>query len=267
MPHLPLPNDKKMYYAVYGEGPETILFAHGLLWDHREWDAQVDHFKNKYRVVVFDHHGQGLSARTKTGHDMDSLADDAIALIEHLAVGKVHWVGLSMGGFVGIRVAAKRPDLVKTLSLLNTTSLPESPAKIREYGLLVLVVKILGIKLVANQVLPLMFGKTFMKNPARKSELAQIKAEMLKHHKSIVLPVQGVMHRPDFTAQLHNISAPTLVLTGDEDLAIPAHKSKKMAEHIQGALFEEMKGVGHMSNIECPDLINQRLENFIGKGV
>lgn len=62
-------------------------------------------FKRRYRVITYDHRGQGKSSVPKTGYDMDSLYEDVVLLIEQLKLGSVHFAGLSMGGFVGMRLA------------------------------------------------------------------------------------------------------------------------------------------------------------------
>ena len=87
------------------------------------FEAQVAYFSALgFRCITFDHRGQGRSGVTADGYDMDTLSEDAAALIEHLGVAPVHFAGLSMGGFVGMRLAARRPELLKTLMLLETSA-------------------------------------------------------------------------------------------------------------------------------------------------
>ena len=98
-------NNCDYYYEEHGAGSETILFSHGLLWSGYLFHKQVAFFKRRYRVITYDHRGQGKSSVPKTGYDMDSLYEDVVLLIEHLKLGSVHFAGLSMGGFVGMRLA------------------------------------------------------------------------------------------------------------------------------------------------------------------
>ena len=129
-------NGAEIHYEIHGTGPETILFAHGLLWSGAMFAAQVEALRSSYRCVTFDFRGQGQSAVTETGYDMDTLALDAAALIEHLRLGPCHVVGLSMGGFVAMRLAARRPDLVRSLILLETAADAEPAANVPRYRLL-----------------------------------------------------------------------------------------------------------------------------------
>src|SRR6476660_4847171 len=92
-----------------------IVFSHGLLWSGRMFDAQASALKKSYRVIRYDHRGQGKSATSPTPYDMEQLADDAATLIQNLKASPCHFVGLSMGGFVGLRLALERPDLLKSL--------------------------------------------------------------------------------------------------------------------------------------------------------
>src|SRR5205807_6247149 len=97
MPTLSV-NGARLYYEDSGGDGEPVLFAHGLLWSCRMFDAQVAALSaSGFRCVSFDFRGQGQSEVTETGYDLDSLADDAVALSEQLYLGAVHFVGLSMG--------------------------------------------------------------------------------------------------------------------------------------------------------------------------
>src|SRR5215510_6749099 len=93
-------NGARLHYTVDGEGP-PVLFAHGLLWSGEMFQYQVAALRRRYRCVTFDFRGQGDSEVTGAGYDMDTLTDDATALIDRLGLAPCHFVGLSMGGFVG----------------------------------------------------------------------------------------------------------------------------------------------------------------------
>src|SRR5271154_3068068 len=104
MPHIKINGFDLYYEDTGGTGRETIVFAHGLLWSGKMFGAQVEHLKSRYRVITYDHRGQGQSEVTATGYDMDSLAEDEAELIKALGVAPCHVAGLSMGGFTGMRV-------------------------------------------------------------------------------------------------------------------------------------------------------------------
>ncbi|BBI67118.1 hypothetical protein PKHYL_13090 [Psychrobacter sp. KH172YL61] len=140
-------NDVDIYYedsAPNDTQKPVIVFAHGLLWSSQMYDKQVEYFQTDYRCIAFDFRGQGQSQITKSGYDMETLTEDTLGLIDALAIAKCHFVGLSMGGFVAQRIALKRPDLLLSLALLETSADPEDPKNIPEYRKLVKAIRWLG---------------------------------------------------------------------------------------------------------------------------
>ncbi len=97
-------NGVELYYESTGSGPQTVVFSHGLLMSADMFREQVRFLSPRYRVVAYDHRGQGRSDLTARAHDMDTLAADADALIEALGLAPCHFAGLSMGGFVALRL-------------------------------------------------------------------------------------------------------------------------------------------------------------------
>ena len=133
MPYI-LINEVNYYYEETGSGDETIIFSHGLLWSGHMFHKQVNYFKDKYRIITYDHRGQGKTEATADGYDMDNLYEDAVVLIEKLEGKPVIFAGLSMGGFVGMRLAARKPELIKKLILMvgdqDVATKPEKARKI-----------------------------------------------------------------------------------------------------------------------------------------
>src|SRR3954469_4513976 len=145
----------------------TIVFGHGLLFSGWMFRAQVAALSSGYRCVTVDWRGQGDSPPARGGHyDMDTLFDDAVALIEHLGVGPVHWVGLSMGGFVGQRIAARRGELLRSLTLLDTSPDRETPRAAVEDIALAAIYRVAGMGLLKRPVEKIMFGPSFLADPA-----------------------------------------------------------------------------------------------------
>ncbi len=108
MPRLTV-NGADPYYEKHGSGPETIVFAHGHLFSGHMFDAQVAARQSRYCCVTFDFRGQGQSGVIRDGYAMGALAEDAAALLSAVGAAPCHFAGLSMGGFVGMRLAARIP--------------------------------------------------------------------------------------------------------------------------------------------------------------
>lgn len=258
-----LVNGVNLYFENYGEGAETLVFSHGLLWSHKMFGAQVEELSKSYRVIAYDHRGQGQS-EVKAPYDMDTMTDDAIALIEKLGLGKVHFVGLSMGGFVGMRLAARRPDLIKSLILLETSANAEPVENLPKYKTLNGIVKWVGvIPPVANKVMPIMFAESWLANKANRESIKRWKNELMSNKRAITGPVEGVIYRKGVEDELTNITCPTLIIVGDEDIATKPEKAKFIQMAIVGAKLHVIPGAGHSSCIEKPEVVNQLISEWL----
>jgi 3-oxoadipate enol-lactonase len=242
----------------------TIVFGHGLLFSGWMFTDQIEALKDTYRCVAIDWRGQGASPAASDGYDMDTLSRDAIAVIEHLDVGAVHYVGLSMGGFVGMRVAARRPDLVRTLTLLDTSADPEEPAAAIQDKALAVIFRVLGLGLVKGAVLKIMFAPPFLASPRSKAVIEEWMSQVaLADRGAVRQAVLGVANRKGIAQELSTITAPTLVVVGEHDKPTPPEKSRKIAAAIAGARLEIVAGSGHSSSIEKPEAITDLIRSFV----
>jgi 3-oxoadipate enol-lactonase len=257
-------NGVEIHYQEQGRGEQTVVLSHGLLWSARMYEAQLRALASDYRVIAWDHRGQGLSpSPNERSHQIESCYHDALALLEHLGATPCHFVGLSMGGFVGMRIAARHPSLLRSLSLLATAADGEPPAHLPRYRLLTAVVKRLGPRPVASQVLPIMFGPSFLNDPARAAERARWEGELRRNSRSIYRAVNGVIEREGCTDELANIRCPVLVLHGDEDQAISRSRALATYEAIAGARFTAIEAAGHTMTVENPEAVTRALREFL----
>ena len=263
MPFLDI-NQAKIHYQEAGQGPETIVFSHGLLMNCTMYRAQVEVLSKRYRCISYDHRGQGRSEVTKGGYDMDSLADDAAALIRALDCGACHFVGLSMGGFVGMRLAIHRPELLKSLTLMDTSAGPEPEHKKGSYRRMAFVGRWLGFRLVVKPVMKLLFGQTFLNDPDRESLREEWKQRLISLDRiGATRAARGVIERKGVEENLSGITTPTLIIVGEEDAATPVPMSRSIHEAISESKLAIIPRAGHTSNIEEPDAVNRALEPFL----
>lgn len=224
---------------------------------------QVAALRSRYRVVTYDHRGQGRSAVAPDGYDMDTLYEDAVGLIRKLDLGPCHFAGLSMGGFVGMRLAARRPDLVKSLILIETSADPEPVENIPRYRKLVQTMLWLGTWAVAGPVMKIMFGQKFLNDPDRADERRYWTKQLKSAHRTITRAVEGVIDRKPIIDELANITAPTLIMVGDQDVATVPAKSQRIHERIAGSKLLSIPGAGHTSSIEEPTFVNHAIQEFL----
>lgn len=260
MPKIKI-NGCEYHYEIHGSGDETIVFSHGLLWSSYVFHKQIKYFKDHYKVITYDHRGQGKSELTPGGYEIDELYEDAAQLLEKLNVGKVHFAGLSMGGFIALRLAARRPDLLKSLILMETSAQPESNKL--KYNLLITIVKIFGIKSVTKPVMKIMFGENFINDPDRTQEVKEWVNELRKNKKTIVRAVSGVINRNGVEEELINIKCPTLILVGTQDKATIPLKAEFIHAKIPHSIIKYIQGGGHTSSIEEPEQCNGEIEKFL----
>jgi 3-oxoadipate enol-lactonase len=249
-------NGVELFYKESGSGPETIVFSHGLLMDHAMFEPQRAAFEKQYRVIAYDHRAQGQSQDPGQGYDMDTLADDAAALITALSAAPCHFAGLSMGGFVGMRLAAHHPTLVRTLTLMNTTANKEILPNLIKYGVLAQMVKLVSPAPFTPIAVKELFGSTSRSNPSRRPMLEEWTAKLMSRPRNIARSLSAVMNRREFrTEELALIQCPTLVIVGEEDSAQPPKNSQSLMNGIRGARMVSIAAAGHSSSLENPDAV------------
>jgi len=262
MPDVTL-NGARLHVRVDGHGEEAVVFLHGLLFSSRMFDEQVNALKGRYRCIRLDFRGQGRSEVTPDGYDMDSLAADVVALIEALDCAPCHLVGFSMGGFVGLRVALARPELLRSLVLMNTAAEAERPAKRLRYRLLNFVARRFGLERVIGAVMPLMFSDAFVSDPAQKERLQRWVDMVLANDRvGVTRAVRGVTTRESVLDRLDAIDRPTLIIAADQDRATPPARARRLNHAIHGSRMLSLPGVGHMSPAEAPEAVNRALAAF-----
>jgi 3-oxoadipate enol-lactonase len=250
-------NGAELFYKESGGGAKTIVFSHGLLMDHSMFEAQRTAFEGSYRVIAYDHRGQANSSK-QGAVDMDTLTEDASALIEALQSAPCHFAGLSMGGFVGMRLAARRPELVRTLTLMNTGAQKEAFASRLRYGFLAQLVKIVGTAPFTGIAVQELFGKTTRNStdPAKREMLAEWTTRLRSRPKNTARALMGVMNRNEFSKdELSAIRCPTLIITGEDDAPQPPRNSERLAAAIPNATLVRIPGCGHSSSLEAPEAV------------
>ncbi len=258
-------NGVELYYEdTGGSHKETIVFSHELLLNSRMFDAQVAALSKNFRCIVYDHRGQGNSEVTTSGYDMETVYEDAAQLIRNLNAAPCHFVGVSMGGFIGIRLAARQPKLLKSLTLIETSADREAEHNVNRYRLLNQAFRWLGTRWVTNPMMDTLFGQKFLNDPSRSVQRDELKRQLTSLNRtSTPRAVSGVVNRHSVYEELANIKVPTLILVGDQDIAGMPEKSNRLAAKIANSKMAVIHGAGHSSTIEEPAMVNNLLELFL----
>ena len=264
-------------FTMLGSGP-TVLMLHGIGGGHLAFAPQVEALASQgYRAVAWDMPGYGRSAPIEP-YTFKGLAQSCIALIEALvaggsdqhavrARGGLTLLGHSMGGMVAQEVVARRPDLVSKLVLCGTSSAfgrkPDGQSADDWQR-----------NFVQSRTAPLDAGQSMAELahtlvPAMAGSAALPEGLKLATHCMSQVPATTYRHALealvtfDRRSNLSSIHVPTLLIAGEHDRNAPPSVMKKMAEAISGSTYLEMKGVGHLMNLEAPDEFDGALLNFL----
>lgn len=243
----------------------TIVFGHGLLFSGWMFHPQVEGLSTHYRCVTIDWRGQGATPPTRTGdYGMDTLFGDAVAVIEHLGTAPVHYVGLSMGGFVGQRIGARRGELLRSLTLLDTSPDREPVRSAVEDIAMATIYRYLGIGLLKAPVAKIMFGPTFRAEPKSGPVVDEFLARLRRLDRAgLRHAIVAVATRKPVYDELDRISVPTLVIVGADDVPTPPAKGRRIAERIRGAQLEIIPECGHSATVEQPEIVTGLLRGFL----
>jgi pimeloyl-ACP methyl ester carboxylesterase len=252
-------------YEDRGSGEEVIFFGHGLLYNWHSWEHQIEHFANKgYRVIAVDWRGQGESdgSADPAAFTLYNLGDDAYALLQQLGIQKVHWVGLSMGGMVAMRLYPRHPEIFASLALLDTSAshdqehLPQytqMAEAYRAYGL---------IPQLAEGLHAVFYTAPFLQeNP---DAVAYWDNYWTNANRDFMYKaIMPVIDRDDVSETLNQIKVLTLVLCGDQDMSTPLKYSEDLHRRINHSKYVIIENAAHMSCVERPAEVAQALDEFI----
>jgi pimeloyl-ACP methyl ester carboxylesterase len=169
-----------------------------------------------------------------------------------------------MGGFIGMRLAARRPALLRSLILMETSADPEPSENIPRYRQLGMVARYTGLRPVAGRVMPIMFGQTFMRDPARADERKLWQQRMAgNNRKGILNALNGVIERKPIYDELGHVTLPTLIMVGDEDVATVPAKAQRIHDTIAGSRLVTIAHAGHTSSVEQPQAVTTAIEEFL----
>ena len=248
-------------FTVLGGGP-TVLMLHGIGGGHLAFAPQVETLASSgYRAVAWDMPGYGHSAPIEP-YTFKGLAQSCIALIETLNCGDVVLLGHSMGGMVAQEVMARRPELVSKLILCGTSpsfGKPDGDWQ-REFVAQRTAPLDAGQSMaeLAETLVPQMVGPGSLPEGVRLAThcMGQVPASTYRRALEALVTF-------DRRANLPLIRVPTLVVAGEHDRNAPPAMVKKMADAIPGANYIEMRGIGHLQNLEAPEEFDGLVLNFL----
>lgn len=259
----------RLYVEQEGEG-HPLLFIHEFAGDHRSWRPQVEHFRGRYRCIVYSARGYPPSdvPEQLEAYSQARAVEDALAVLDGLEVERAHVVGLSMGGFCALHLGLRAPERARSLVVAGAGygAAPEAQGRFRsECAAIAEAFRSEGAAGVAPRYA---VGPARVqlqnRNPAAWEEFAAALAE--HSSEGAALTMLGVQsRRPSLYAmeqELRALHVPTLVLAGDEDDGC-LDASVMLKRTIPAAGLLVLPRTGHTANLEDPELFNRALEEFL----
>ena len=243
------------------DGPDdapVLVLGPSLGTDVGLFDAQVPEFAQRHRVLRYDLRGHGRSQVVPGPCTVADLAEDVLVLLDRLGVQRFSYAGVSIGGAIGQQLALTVPDRVERLALLATAaqfadppSWPVRAQQVREHG---------TEFLVPSRTDTWFTAAWAEQHPAEAERLLAMLRTTPAEGYAACCDAIGAF---DVRGRLGAISAPTLVLAGQEDPATTGEMMRELAEGISGAEFIVVPGAAHLPNATHPDAVNAALRDHL----
>lgn len=258
-------NGIRLHYEIGGTGDAVLLLA-GLSMPGAMWGPQIKALGQHYRVITFHHRGVGeTDLPPERVYTMAQLADDAAALLRELKIGRAHVVGVSMGGTIGLELALRHPQLVRSLVLVSTWAKADARflQVIESWPSLASRVPI--EERYRHVFFPWVFSPAFFEKKdnvetAFRGAMAyphRTKAEAIERQARGIVAWNGTR-----VLRLGAIRVPTLVVAGKDDILTPPDFGRALAKLIRRARLSLMAG-GHLLMLEHTETFNRALLRFL----
>ncbi|OEC36197.1 Pimeloyl-ACP methyl ester carboxylesterase [Pseudomonas cuatrocienegasensis] len=253
-------DDCQLHYEDYGQGT-PLLLLHGLGSSVRDWEYQIPALARHYRVIALDIRGHGRSDKPRERYSIAGFASDVTALIEHLALPPVHLVGLSMGGMIGFQLGVDQPQLLRSLTIVNSGPevKPKSLRDCLEIARRWTLSRVLSLDTIARGLGRLMFPK-----PEQAELRRKIETRWPQNDKRAYLASLDAIIGWSVRERLARITCPTLVISADHDYTPVAQKAAYVAE-MPNARLLVIDDSRHATPMDQPEHFNSSLLAFLAE--
>lgn len=252
-------NGMRLNYKLSGpEDAPVLMFSNSLGTSFGMWDPQVSAFSANWRILQYDTRGHGASEVTEAPYTVDLLASDAVALLDHLEIARVHFCGLSLGGLTGQALALQWPERLVSLTLTNTAAhIP--PVSL--WNERIAAVRARGLEPIVDGVLARWFTAGFAKRAP--DAWSRMRTMFCANDPRGYVACCMAVRDSDFRQDLARVRVPTLVIFGEDDQATPPAFAEFLAGAIPGARLIGIEKAAHISNVEQPEIFNGHLRRFL----
>jgi len=250
--------EARLAFDESGAGAPVVLI-HGHPFDRTMWSGQLQSLGGAFRLIAPDLRGYGESPVTPGVVTMRDLADDVWELLDHLQIGDVAAVGLSMGGLVVMEMALARPRRVWALGLVATTAAPITEEERRQRLALADEAESAGMQPLVDAMAPRLFGAD--PDPA---VVDRILTTMSRNDpRGSAAALRGRAERPDYRERLQSLEMPSWVCVGDEDTWSTEAVTRELVNSLREPQTLALPGVGHLPNLEAAEQFDSALADFL----
>jgi 3-oxoadipate enol-lactonase len=251
----------QLHYEVSGSGP-AVLFLHAFPLNLRMWDAQARALQATHQVIRFDARGFGETPPGDGLLTMERIADDAVALLDHLDISKAAVCGISMGGYAAFALVRRHPSRIASLVLADTRTAPDSVEQRRARSAQAEKVRGEGPAAIVDGFLEKALGDTTRRE--RPEVVARVRETILAAPaRGIVDALAGIAARADSGPTLREIAVPALVVCGAEDALTPVADSEAIHRGLPGSRLVVIPRAGHLPALEDPAAFHAALTAFL----
>jgi 3-oxoadipate enol-lactonase len=256
-------NGVKLYYELHGPpGADVLVLSNGVLMSTASWAYQTPALSQHFRVLLYDCRGMWQSEHPVGPYTMDLHAKDLVALLNALGIKQAHIGGISYGAEISMVFALAYPERTRSLVLSSTVS--EIGPRLQEITeTWVAAVRARDPETFYNVTVPVNFSEAWIK--ANPQALAAAKERYHSLDMDAMLELLLCFSRLDFTHELHKITAPSLVLVGENDSLKPRSYAEIIARKIPGAEFAVIPHAGHAVLWEQAGIFNSLILGFLIK--
>lgn len=252
-----------LYYKVQGAGYPLILIR-GLGSNADHWYCQRPAFSSCYSVVTFDNRGIGRSEKPDVPYTISIMADDTVGLMDAIGISKAHILGISMGGMIAQEIALRYPQRVHGLILACTHCGGDRAVRPSQEIARIFVEYIFtGSQEAAQNTPKCLFTERTLREAPEVVERYQEVSRRFPPTADVMIRQWEAIPGHDTWAELRYVQAPTLVLSGSDDVLVPPENSKILAERIPNAQLQVIEGGGHQFLVEKADAFNQAVLEFL----
>jgi len=252
-------HNARMFYRLQGNaGRSVLILSHSISTDHAMWDLQVENLLPHFQILRYDTRGHGASEATSGEYSIEMLGKDILALADLLEISQFAFCGLSLGGAIGLWVAAHAPGRVTHLVLANTSPrfVPRTNWETR-----IAAVQEGGMSAVVDVAMQRFFSSDILAK--QDPHVASIRSVFLGTDPVGYLGCCAALRDMNHGDILKQIRTPTLVISGNRDVATPwSGHGERLAQEIAEAKVVHL-AAAHLSNIERPHSFTTALLEFL----